>query len=51
MILVEEGTRNEGLLMVKQGDNNFDFDISYPFSPIVALGFAMTCFDFKLATQ
>ena len=51
MILVEERSGREALVVVKEGDNDFDFDIGYPFSPMLALGFAMSSFDFKLASQ
>jgi hypothetical protein len=52
MIIVNADDRaEEGLLLAKRGDNEFEFDIGYPFTPIVALGVAMTSFDFKLSSQ
>ena len=41
----------QGLLLAKKGDNEFSFDIQYPFTPVIAYGIAMTSFDFKLASQ
>lgn len=41
----------ETIIIAKKANNQFELDISYPFSPVVALGVAMTGFDFKLASQ
>ena len=52
MIIVnEEDEMDEGLLTAKKGDNEFAFDVQYPFTPLIALGVVMTSFDFKLASQ
>jgi hypothetical protein len=39
------------LLQAKQDVNEFAIDISYPFSPLVAIGVLITSFDFKLISQ
>ena len=36
---------------MKRDDNEFCFDIQYPFTPLIAIGVGITCFDFKLASQ
>ena len=51
MILVDEKSGVEALVVVKEDDNDFGFDIGHPFSPMLAIGFAMSSFDFKLASQ
>lgn len=50
-IVNSEEPSEEGLLLAKTADNAFELDISYPFTPLVAVGVAMTSFDFKLASQ
>lgn len=51
-VIVEEGKPDqEVLLIAKQGENEFAFEVSYPFSPLIAFGVMITGFDFKLASQ
>jgi hypothetical protein len=51
IIVEEEQTDNELVLIAKQDSDKFAFDVCYPFSPMVAFGIMITGFDFKLATQ